>query len=304
VVNKINIIFHILLCFFAISCSYINRDEIVDKAKLSENDYRLFQNTHAWKLAKAVWDEDVNSIKEITEKEPKLINYQEPKYGSTLLMLTIRNQQLKAFKALLASKADVNIHDTFDGRSAIIEACSYNHYIYDEIYLELLLLNGAKVNDVEVGKRRQYNSTRFTPLMAAAKAGRFGSVQLLIKNGADINYQNEYKQYALSHAIMQENYDIAIFLLKMGADYTRPIFYRPGESADYKPEEDKSMYLVEVLREDLFDLGSKEYKYKMEIVDFLRSKGVNYIATPIPEYIRKKAQEKYPRGWNEYLAKY
>lgn len=56
-----------------LSCSNINRDKTVSKSELSGRDYRLFQNTSAWKLAKAVQDEDVVKIDKIVSEKPGLI---------------------------------------------------------------------------------------------------------------------------------------------------------------------------------------------------------------------------------------
>lgn len=47
----------LIFCCLLLSCSNINRDKPVDKSELSGRDYRLFQNTPAWELAKAVQDE-------------------------------------------------------------------------------------------------------------------------------------------------------------------------------------------------------------------------------------------------------
>ena len=140
--------------------------------------------------------------------------------------------------------------------------------------------------------------------MAASQSGRLDIVKLLVANGVDINYKNEFNQTAFTKSITTERYDVAFYLLKNGADYKQPIFYRPGNSVPYRPEEDKPMYLVDVFREDFFDLGTDQYKYKMQIVDFLMSKGIDYRATPIPDYIKEKAQEKYPKTWQRYLEKY
>src|SRR5579859_5154096 len=194
------------------SCANINREKPVDKSNLTGGDYRLFQGTPAWELAKAVQDGDKGKIDQLVAKDPALINYQEPKYGSTLLMLTIINQQMKPFRILLDDKADVNIHDTFSGTSALIEACSDEEY--DAKYAETLLERGANVNDVETGPRKEGNSTRFTPLMAASKEGNLQLVELLVEKGANMNYQNEYKQSALSEAVIQDKYDVVLFLLK------------------------------------------------------------------------------------------
>ncbi len=285
-----------------VSCTNINREKPVNKKDLTGDDYRLFQNTPAWELAKAVQDENEKKIDEIVAKDPNLINYQEQKYGNTLLKLTVMNQQMKPFKILLKNKANVNIHNSYDGTSVLIEACMFKRY--DTKFAEILLQNGANVNDVEVGKRRQGNSTRFTPLMAASRTGNINLVKFLVSKGAEINYQNEFKQSALSSCMMQEKYEVAFYLLENGADYMQPIFYRSNNSVPHRPEEDKPMYLVDVLREDFFEFDTDEYKYKMQIVDFLKSKGINYKATPVPEYIKKKAQDNYPNNWKEYLEKY
>jgi uncharacterized protein len=260
-----------------LSCLNINRDIPVDKTDLTGNDYRLFQNTPAWELAKAVQDEDVNKIDEIVLKNPELINYQEPKYGNTLLKLTVMNQQLKPFKVLLKRKADVNIHNTFDGSSAIIKAFAFKRYNIK--FAELLIENGANINDVETGCRKKGNSTRETPLISAVGSGKIEFVELLIKKGVDINYQNEYGQSALSRAIMVSKYEISYYLLQHGADYKRPIFYRPDYSipTENRDPNDKGrpMYLSDVLKENVADVDTDEYKYKMLIIDFLKSKGID-----------------------------
>lgn len=289
-------------CSLLLSCTNINRDKIVDKSELTYGDYRLFQNTPAWDLAKAVQDENEGEINKILSKDKKLINYQEPKYGNTLLTLTIINQQMKPFKVLLDNNAEVNIHNTYDGTSPLIQSCMFKSY--DSEFAKILIERKANVNDVEVGKRREGNSTRFTPLIAASREGKLDLVQILIKNGANINYENEFHQSALSSCVMQDRYDVTIYLLKSGVNYLRPIFYRPSDDVDNNPKEDKPIYLIDLLREDFFELDSQEYKYKMKVVEFLKSKGVDYSKAPIPDYIKKKAFENYQDSWQEYLQKY
>lgn len=269
----IKIVFSCLL----LSCSNINRDKPVDKQGLTGSDYRLFQNTPAWDLAKAVQDEDEKKINEIVSKDPKLINYQESKFGNTLLILTITNQQIKPFKYLLEKRADVNIHNTFDGTSAIIEACGSKYY--DITFAQMLVEYGANVNDVETGERRQGNSTRLTPLIAASKTGNLYLVKFLESKGVDVNYQNEFGQSALSASVMINKYEISYYLLQNGADYKRPIFYRPDYSIPLEKQDPndkgKPMYLVDVLKENVADVNTDEYKYKMLIIDFLNSKGID-----------------------------
>lgn len=264
-----------------LSCSNINREKTVDISELSSMDYRLFQNTPAWELAKAVQDEDTGKIDKIVVENPRIINYQDFKYCNTLLMLTIMNQQLKSFKALLRRGADVNTHNTFDGTSPLIEACASKYY--NIIFAQILIEYGSNVNDIEIGKRRQGNSTRLTPLIASSKTGNLDMVRFLVSKGADVNYQNEFGQSALSESVMLSEYKVAYYLLQNGADYNRPIFYRydysvPIEKSNPK-DKGEPMYLLDVLKEDVSDIDTDEYKYKMLIIDFLKSKGLSRNAT-------------------------
>ena len=125
-------------------------------------------------------------------------------------------------------------------------------------------------------KGAKKNGTRFTPLIAASRTGRLDLVRFLASKGADVNYQNEFGQSALSESVMVDEYKVAYYLLQNGADYNRPIYYRfdysvPIEKSDPK-DKGKPMYLWDVLKEDLSEFGTSEYKYKMRIIDFLKSK--------------------------------
>lgn len=95
---------------------------------------------------------------------------------------------------------------------------------------------------------------------------------------------------------MTNKYDVTLYLLQHGANYSAPLFFRKHES--------KEVYLIDILREVLFEIDSPLHKKKMKIVEFLRSKGIEYNDSPIPEYIKEKAQKKYPLSWKDYLKKY
>lgn len=133
-------------------------------------------------------------------------------------------------------------------------------------------------------------------------------VKLLVDNSAKINYQNEYGHSAFTEAIKLSEFKIAYYLLQKGADYTIPIFYRPDYSIPLEKQNinDKGVpvYILDILREAFLDFDTIEYKYKMCIVDYLKSKGIYYRKKPIPEYIKKKARKKYQNNWREYLKRY
>jgi uncharacterized protein len=290
----------ILILNLALLISCTNRDTIVDKDKLLGYDYRLFQQTPVWKLTKAVWDENTDEMKKIVQEEKVDVNYQEDKYGKTLLMLTIVNRQLKSCKSLIELGANPNIPDKFDGSSAMIEAAEVEEYSKDNTeFLKLLLAYDGNPNFVEVGKRREDNSTRNTPLIAACGdinevVSPIYKVKLLVEAGADVNYMNEFKTTALTTAAIHDHYDVVFYLLENGADYQVPIFDREG----------KSIYLWDYLREVLFPLDSKKYNQKMQVVNFLKRKGIDYRKLPIPNSIENEIKKNYLNNSQEYFERY
>ena len=301
--NKMINLLYVMCGFLFMSCG--NRDEIVDKGKLLGNDYRLFQETPAWNLAKAVEDENIEEIKRIVQGTAVDVDYQEERFGQTLLMLTVGNQHYNSCKTLLELGANPNKHDVYNGSSAMIDASNIENYKGDNTtFLKLLLKHGGNPNDEEVGERREGNTTRNTPLLVACSdVNQFVSpiekVKLLVESGANINYRNEYNHFALREALIHEHYDVALYLLNNEADYSLMFFDRAKFTKG-----GKKVYITGVLREDLLPLDSDKYKQKMEIVAFLKEKGIDYRAMPIPDYVKKEAKETYGKGWKGYLDKY
>lgn len=288
------------------SCSQGNRETIVDRKHLTARDFRVFQNTPAWELAKAVENQNEQKIEEIILKSPQLIDFRDPEFGNTLLMLTVMNQKYKAFCCLIANKADVNVHNSFDGTSPLIEAVRLRGY--DKKFVEKLIASGANVNDIQTGTKQSETSLRMTPLTAAVGSGKLENVELLLKHGADVNLQNELAESALSKAMMLSNYQMVFFLLNKGADYRKPIFYRPDYSVPTEKQDSQEfgrpVYILEMLRESFVDFDTQEYQFKMRIVEFLKMRGLNYRSMPVPEYVKRKVQEKYPSEWERILTEY
>lgn len=291
-----------LLCIFqmVLFMSCRDRDTLIDKSTLLGNDYRLFQATPVWNLAKAVQDENIEEIKRIVRDEKVNIDYQDERFGNTLLMLTIYNQQYKSCETLLDLGASPNKHDNYDGSSAIIDAAGINETSDDNTkFLKILLKHGGNPNAIEVGERREGNTSRNTPLiMACGSPNKIVSpiekVKILVDSGADINYKNEFGTTALKMAYVQEHFDVVLYLLEKGADYNIPLFNR----------NDKDVFIWDELRDVLFPLASKEHQQKMAIVEFLKQKGIDYRKLPIPDYVVTEAKETYPKNWKEYLGKY
>ena len=296
--RNFNCIFCIaIICFTFTSCREIK----VDKNKILTSDYRLFQDTPAWELAKAVDDNNVFRITRILNKDSSLVNYQEPIAGVNVLMLAIYHRDYFSFLKLLEYKPNLNLYDKVTGASPIIYASRYNTNLIsgynksNKKYVEKLIEYGANPNDTEVGDRRKGNNTRYTPLRGAARRGDIESVKLLLQAGADVNYYDEYGSCALGQSLKQGHYEVVLLLLNHGAQILKPI----GIYATGLP-----MYPLEIMRTDIYPLGSKEYQAKMEVVKYLKEQGIDYFQQPIPDYILERIKQQYPDTWQEYIEKY
>ena len=278
-----------------IACS--NRDEGGDKSKLTGYDYRLFQDTPVWLLAKAVKTGDILSIRNevlINKINP---DYQESRYGNTLLMMSIFNNDYTSTKALLEVGADPNLRDRHRGANAVIDAAENS----DPRCLQLLLANGGEPNVVENKLSNDDDSplqTALTSAISYSDPSSFEKVKLLIEAGADVDFPNDKDhntELPIGIALKRDRMDIALYFLKIGADH---------EQVMYKMINDHDVYILEALRKSILELQSPEYQKKLEIVAFLKGKGLDYFEEPIPDYIFQEIKEKYPKDWKEYARKY
>ena len=275
-----------------------NRDKKVDNEKLLGKDYRLFQETPVWDLAKAVEDEDVSLIKKLVTENKLPVNYQESKFGNTLLMLAIKNSDYKSVKALLSFGADPNIKNNYRGTTPMHDAAKNEN----PKYLKILLEHKGNPNVVESKPLTKDDQGRETPLNVAisyVSGNNLEKVKLLVKAGADINFYNEWYAYyphlPLSDAITHNQFDIALYLLEQGARY---------DGIMYKMAQGDSVYILGSLRRGIVDMNTDEYKQKREVISFLKAKGLDYDEEPIPDYIERDIKKKYPNNWQEYLQKY
>jgi hypothetical protein len=286
---------------FCLASCYI-QEKPVDKSELMGNDYRLYQNTPAWALAKAVEAGDIKRIKEELLQKNVLVDYQESRFGQTLLMLAIFNSEYDSAKTLLELGANPNLHDTFKGKTSIIVAAGNA----DPKYLKLLLDYKGDPNSIEnvfSGHKKKIDSGRNSALTKAVLPSIMGkknleNVKLLVEAGADINYTKKgIIQTALAEALIQEQMDVAMYLLEKGADYNEPITLFVGGG-----REDVSV--LQILRKSIIDLDSEQYKKKMEVIAFLRTKGLDYDKEPIPEGTIGYMKIMFPDNWQEYLKRY
>lgn len=290
----------ISICLLFCLTSCYKQETLVDKSKLMGNDYRLFQSTPAWTLAKAVEVGDVKKIKEEVLQKKVSIDYQESRFGQTLLMLAIFNGEYDSVKTLLELGANPNLHDTFKGKTSVIVAAGNA----DPRYLKLLLDYKGDPNSIEnvfSGPKKRINSERNSALTACISAiegkNELEKIKLLVEAGADINYAKKgIIQTVLAEALMLGKMDVAMYLIEKGADYTKPITPTVIGGAD--------VTVLYLLRSSIISLDSEQYKKKMELVTFLKSKGLDYDKEPIDDDDKERMKNMYPDNWQDYVKRY
>lgn len=260
-----------LLLLVLLSC--YNREQIVDKRTLANNDFRLFQATPAWELAKSVADGDREKIYRILRDNPNMVNYLSPVYGVTVLHLAVQHQNLTSINCLLELNADVNIRDTTQGDTPLNIACSLGSNNMEIV--EKLIQYGANVNVTDLDSTATSCKLPWSPLISACYGNCIEAVKLLIDKGADINYAMDGGTTALGECIILEHYKIAYYLLLHGADYTLPIMRIKDISKKGNGKTIRQVYIKELLEGSSIDYISSEKKYYHQIVAFLREKGIN-----------------------------
>lgn len=285
----------IIVCSLFLLTNCYNQETIVDKNTLLGYDYRLFQSTPAWTLAKAVQEQDIVKIKEEVLKNKVPVNYKETRFGSTLLFLAIFNGQYESAQTLLELGANPNLADTYQGTTPIIQAASNE----DPKYLALLLKYKGNPNSSENAPEMEGNTTRNTALIKAISFEEESSlkkVRMLIDAGANVNSDNQGRtNLPLSLAIMLGKMQIVLCLLENNADYSRAMF---------SIDDEHKVYILEALRKCQFDLGSEKHKQKLQVIAFLKSKGLDYNKEPIPDDVLENIKKNHPNDWEKYAREY
>lgn len=110
-------------------------------------DYKIFQHTPCWEIAKAIDQDDSAKIIKLIKKERKSVNCFDPKFGTSLLTLAIINNKRGAFEGLLQAGVDVNSRSPKDSSTALYTLCANSDITVNTLfYLARLIEHGADAN--------------------------------------------------------------------------------------------------------------------------------------------------------------
>lgn len=272
-----------------------NPNSIVDKNKLLPKNYKLFQGSKAWPLAKAIMQNDYDDIDSILRGDPSLVNVKDSVYGNTILMLSIFHQDYNLFKRLQKYNPNVNYYNNWQG-SPIYEASRYGN---SEVqFIADLLKMGANIDDPIYND--DYSLIMTNPLVDAAGHSNSKVVEFLIKKGANVDFKTDFGRTPLGSALMSDNYDNALLLLNNGADFTNPIL----NTVDKQGNMTVPNNISEVLRRNLPSPFTNQFSKKKKIVQFLKEHGIDYYSEPIPAHILKRIKSRYGIFWKIYATYY
>lgn len=264
---------------------------------LRGNDAPLYYGTPLYDLAKEMTcfskfrsDEKIEKL--INEIPKEYINFQEGKYGMTIGHFALFVSNLKALRLLLDKGLNPNLIDK-RGVAIIIDINNpgFAHLPESLETLKYIIKKGGNVN--------LYSKKALvkTPLIVAVNSN-FENVKELIKAGADPHFIDKSAaspfESALSASLLNRNLEIANYLIFDQKVDFRTLKY-PSDSKFHPGE----YVILHKLREMTFELNSKDYKEKMKLVAYLKTQGLDYWKTPIPDKVRS-----IPKFTQEYLSKY
>lgn len=274
------------------------RENKVWGAVLRGKNPALYYGTPLYDLAEtlsgAIWFRDKKEIAQLIEEIPKeYINFQEGKFGMTIGQFALRTNNMFAIRKLLDRGLNPNLMDK-SGNAIIIDI---NNPVYSNLpesleTLKYMIKKGANVN------LYSKNAQLTTPLIEACNSN-FENVKVLIDAGANPHFINENNPDGvfaspLSSALANRRMEVINYLIFDQKVDFRTLKY-PMDSK-FHPGEYEILYRLRKLR---FDLNTENYKEKMKLVAYLKTQGLDYWKTPIPENIANN-----PSFTKEYLSKY
>ncbi len=310
--RKTIFIVFIIITFSVILLSCRLQGKEMDKGEYEITSINIYKDTPVWELALAVKDQKVKDIEKIAKNEPNLLDYQESKYGSTLLLWAIGMEKYNSAEALLKCGADPNITSNTEWKTPLFLASGFSWIDYDAKkdpkYVKLLLNFGADPNIIYYHESEKFTGKPgVSPLMNSIGSG-IEKTKALVEAGADINYKTETGRTAAIIALRNgknatpSGIEYAHYLVaKKKARISEP-YYRGTAFGDGDPNEE--FLPVNILRGWIYDLDSERHKIKMEIVEEFTRQGVNYWETPINKSILEQIQKLYPDTWEEHIKKY
>lgn len=269
--NKVLILFcSIIFCY---SCNTINY--------LPAFDFTLFNDSPMQSLAKAVEKEDTEKINELCKNKSLNVDYQETKFGHSLLMLAVANNKINSVISLLKNGANPNLTSFSQCDNSLSIVCNETYSSYcDTVVFEMLLQYNGKIdfeqNYIEnsLNGKRQIKSNLLSIAVSSGKCLEF--IKYIVNKGVDINRypDNDPTESAITYALLTDNLKIAKYLI-IDKQATIPSYiFKREANISYKGEPEKYLTVTDLLNEQNYEEKTENHKLKEEIINYLKSKNL------------------------------
>ena len=200
---------HKLLCFIILSfllqgCGVNNS---VEKGGFYKSRNEIFIDDSLNKAAKAVERGNTSTLDELTEQG--LDVNATGLHGYNLLYWALRSGEPKSFEKLLQLGANPDAL-TETGKSVTYLAADND----DSRYLSLALKYGAFVNGISTAEMD-------TPIFRALGGQNLNNTLILLKNGADKDFQNKFGETPAMSAAALRNFAFVDIMVEHGADHCK-----------------------------------------------------------------------------------
>jgi len=210
-----------------------------------------FENEADIQLARALSRGNIAAMRDALDRgaDPNALGRE----GMRPLFWAMAKDSPEGFAFLLENGADPNVvTEEDDARRKPLSVMGLAAIAEKPDYLRYALMHGGDP-DFSAGYGNR------TILYQAILNRRFQNVQLLVEAGANINHQDIGGNTPLLQAVSGNKYDIALFLLKKGADPT----IKTTWGSDVRS-------FIETFGERGLRPGSPQHKYYLQVIDFLR----------------------------------
>jgi ankyrin repeat protein len=130
----------------------------------------------------------------------------------------------------------------------------------DVIYLKLALEHGGNPNAYD---KHSNNTLLMDSIIWARSIDSNDPVKMLVNAGADLEQRDNFERTAIHKAAMHNEYEILLYLLEQGADYT----------AKDKNGVDIVYYLQKSKLNSGYRYYERQHRFRKKVVSFLQSKG-------------------------------
>ena len=285
---------------FPALCILISCSSQISNSHVDRRDIEIFNQTPAWGLVKAIDNDDIEMIKLIIQRDPSLLNYQEPTFGISPLQRAVGSRHYEASKLLLELGANPNLKSDVGG-SPIYEALGdgwHNTTVEENpSMLNLLFQFGADPNITYESSNDDgvvdAIEDKTSPLIyAIALSSGSKKIQSLLEHGADINYRTPLGTTPTVEALRMKNIKIAHLLIVDGhTDISEPYYYYKIGTAEIDSLNPK--HPIELLLNLVYKIPSREYTLKREIIQAFQNEGWDYNS------LKKIYQNIYVKGFGK-----